>query len=95
MYFGEILRISWVYEISLLRFSEFHEPVKYKELGGHLSGRVVEGVSDSMEEFGKLFDSDHLSENEPELIELIVGDIILSCDQLGLYSLQWVCQQFC
>ena len=48
-----------------------------------------------MEEFGKLFDSDHLSENEPELIELIVGDIILSCDQLGLYSLQWVCQQFC
>jgi hypothetical protein len=43
----------------------FHQPIEDKELGGHLGGRVVERISDSVEEFGEFLNSDHFPENQP------------------------------
>ncbi len=79
--------LVWVGEIRHTGLGKLHKPVKYKELGGHLSSRVVKRVPDAMEELGEFFDSDHFPENEPGFIELIVSDIVFSSDQLGLDSL--------
>ena len=55
-----------------------------------MGGRVVERVSDSVEEFGEFLNSDHLPENKPGLVELIVSNIIWPGDKLGLNPLEWI-----
>lgn len=83
--------IVWIWKVGKRRWlGQFHEPIKDKELGGHLSGRVVKRVPDSMEEFGKFFNSDHLPENQSGFIELIVRNVAWPGDQLSLDSLQGI-----
>ncbi len=84
---SEILRLIWVRKVRQSGLGKFHKPIKDKKLGGHLGGRIVKRVPDSMKELGEFFDTDHFPKNKSGLIELVVRNIVFSRDQLSLYSL--------
>lgn len=80
--------------LGLIFSCQFHQPIKNKKFCCHLSYRVVNRVSDSMQKLRKFLDSYHLSQNKSWLIKLIFHDIILPGNQLSLNPLEGISQQF-
>lgn len=70
-----------------------HEVVEDKELEGHQGHRVVKRIPQPVEELGKSFHLEHLSQYQPHLLQLAASVVGLPLDQLHLQSLQRVGDQ--